>query len=58
MNDPALHVVKIQQLGAELRELTANAAKPDQARLVMIQTVSREIAEHSQKVFAWATETK
>ena len=33
MNDPALHVVKIQQLGAELRELTANAAKPDQEPL-------------------------
>jgi hypothetical protein len=58
MNDPALHVVKIQQLGAELRELTANAAKPDSARLAMIQTVSREIAEHSQKVFSWALETK
>ena len=54
MNDPALHVVKIQQLAAELRELTANAAKPDENRLALIQVVTREIMNHAQQVHAWS----
>ena len=49
MNDPALHVVKIQQLAKELREYTADASKPEDDRLAMIQVVTREIMKHRSK---------
>ena len=54
MNDPALHVVKIQQLAKELREYTADASRPDEDRLAMIQVVTREIMKHAQQVHAWS----
>jgi len=54
MNDPALHVVKIQQLVKELREYTADASKPKDDRLAMIQVVTREIMKHAQQVHAWS----
>ena len=54
MNDPALHVVKIQQLAKGLREYTADASRPDENRRAMIQVVTREIVKHAQQVHAWS----